>query len=517
MSKYLMGVDVGTTGAKAMVMTPDGKVVSTGYREYECVYPKQDWVEQDAELVVQQTFGACKDAMESGKLNPQDIAGVGFSVQRATFLLIDSDNQVIDGKFYGWQDNRAASEIPFITSKIPAAELYKLAGMPVTPTFSLEKIVWVQNHEPEKFARTKKILLTSDYVMWRFGTDEFYCERTNACCSGMLNVHTLSWSEPILTAFNISPDKLGRLVDPGTVVGSVSAEAAALTGLMEGTPLVTGTGDQQSAAVGAGVSEPGSASLTLGTAGLLVVATAEPVLEDASGFMMVPSSGILGLYELEGIQLGAASSYRWVRDTIADLEKLEAGKQNKDPYTLMEDHINKSAPGSNGVVFLPFLIGAGYPYWNPEAKGAFLGLKFSNTKSDMLRAVMEGVTLESKDMCEKMKANNVQINSLAITGGATRSPAWRQIIADMFDVEVKQLAVGDATIVGVAILAGVGVGIFPDVKSGVQRMVGYTDTVRPNAQEVAVYAKSYEVYTAAYQAFQSSGLFGKLSGLSASR
>lgn len=513
MSRYLVGVDVGTTGAKAMILTPEGEVISSGYREYECVYPNPDWVEQDAEMVVTQTFGACKDAITSGNVDPDDILAVGFSVQRATFLLVDRDNNVIDGKFYGWQDNRAASEIPFITSKIPADQLYRMAGMPITPTFSLEKIVWIQNNEPETFEKAAKILLTSDYVMWRFGTDDFYCERTNACCSGMLDVHTLEWSQPILDAFGVSQDKLGTLVDPGTVVGHVSREAAELSGLKEGTPLVTGTGDQQSAAVGAGVKEPGFASLTLGTAGLLVVATAEPMLDDASGFMMVPSSGILGMYELEGIQLGAASSYRWARDTMAGLEKAEAENSDTDPYILMEKHVADTPPGSNGVVFMPYLIGSGYPYWNPEAKGSFLGLKFSNTRSDMFRAVMEGVTLESKDMYETMKANNVEIKSLAITGGATKSPAWRQMIADMFDVEVKQLKIGDATIVGVAILAGVGVGVFPDARAGVEKMVGFTETVHPNPGNVAVYNKSYQVYTAAYQALQSQGVFKMLSNL----
>ena len=514
MSDYLVGIDVGTTGAKAMVMDTEGNVISSGYREYPCIYPKQDWVEQDAEMLIQQTFGACKDAVESGNIDNSRIAGVGFSVQRATFVFTDDNNEVIGKNFYGWQDNRAGSEIEYITSKIPADELYKIAGMPVTPTFSLEKIVWVMRNEPETYAKVNKILLTSDYVMWRFGTEDFYCERTNACCSGMLDVNTLFWSDKILDTFSIDKNKLAKLVDPGTVIGSVSAEAAALTGLKEGTPLVTGTGDQQCAAVGAGVSEPGFASLTLGTAGLLVVGTEKAMLEDKSGFMMAPSSGILGMYEVEGIQLGAASSYRWCRDIIADLEKVEAEKKGKDPYVLMEEHINKSAPGSNGVMFMPFLIGSGYPYWNFEAKGSFMGLKFSNTKSDMIRSVMEGITLESKDMYEKMKENSIEIKSLAITGGATKSPAWRQMIADMFNVEVKQLKIEDATIVGAAILAGVGVKKFSDARAGVAKMVNYIDTIKPDSENAAKYQRVYEVYTSAYKAMNSNGIYKKLSALS---
>ena len=513
MSDYLVGIDVGTTGAKAMVMDTEGTVVSSGYREYGCVYPKQDWVEQDAELLIQQTFGACKDAIEKGNIDAGRIAGVGFSVQRATFLLLDKNNEVLGNNFYGWQDNRAATEIDFITSKIPAAELYRIAGMPVTPTFTLEKLIWVMRNDPGKYKLTHKILLTSDYVMWRFGSDDFYTERTNACCSGMIDVHTLNWSDKILDTFGIEKGKLGKLVDPGSVVGKVSQKASALTGLKAGTPLVAGTGDQQCAAIGAGVSEPGTGSLTLGTAGLLVVGTEKPMLEDESGFMMVPSSGILGMYEVEGIQLGAASSYRWCRDTIADLEKGEAESKGVDPYLLMEKHIQQSPAGANGVMFMPFLTGSGYPYWNFEAKGTFTGLKFSNTKSDLIRAVMEGITLESKDMYEKMKGKGIKIKSLAITGGATKSASWRQMIADMFNVEVRRLEVEDATIVGAAILAGVGTRKFRDSKEGVSRMVKYLDTIKPDPASAATYGKIYDVYTSTYEALNSGGIFHKLSGL----
>ncbi len=513
MPDLLVGIDVGTTGTKAMVMDTSGNVVSSGYREYGCIYPRQNWVEQDAELVIQMTFAACKDAIENGEIDNSRIAAVAFSVQRATFLLIDSGNKVIGGNFYGWQDNRSASELDFINSKFAPGELYKTTGMPVTPTFSLEKLVWIMRHDPEKYKQTKKILLTSDYVMWRFGTEDFFCERTNACCSGMIDVHTLQWSKKVLDTFGIAEEKLGKLVDPGTVVGSVSQEASVLTGLKAGTPLVTGTGDQQCAAVGAGVSEPGIASLTLGTAGLLVVGTGEPMLEDKSGFMMVPSSGILGMYEVEGIQLGAASSYRWTRDEIATMEKAEAEKKGTDPYVEMERHIEASFPGANGVVFMPFLIGSGYPYWNPEAKGSFLGIKFSNTRSDMIRAVMEGITMESRDMYEKMKESGISIKSLAMTGGATKSPAWRQIIADIFNVEVKQLKIEDATIVGAAILAGVGAGLFNDAREGVQKMVQFVDVIRPNQAAAAVYDKVYQIYKESYLALSGNGIYTKLSEL----
>jgi len=511
MGKYLIGIDVGTTGAKAMVVDLDGNVISSGYREYGCVYPNPDWVEQDAEMVTQQTFGACRDAVEKSGLDKKEIIAAGFSVQRATFLLADKNKKVIGGNFYGWQDNRAASELEYIKSKIPAEKLYRIAGQPVAPTFSFEKIIWIMRNQPEKYAAADKILLVSDYIMWRFGADDFYCEKTNACCSSMIDVNTLQWSDTILDTFSISKSKLPKLVDPGTVIGKVTAETSAFTGLAEGTLLVTATGDQQCAAIGAGVTEPGKASLTLGTAGLLVTATAGPRLEDKSGFMMVPSSGILGLFQLEGLQLGAASSYRWLRDTVCEPEKADAAAVHEDPYVIMEKHVKGSKPGSNGVFFMPYLTGAGYPYWDSTAKGSFMGLKFSTSKSDLVRSVMEGITLESKDMYEKMKEAGAKINSLAITGGATKSPAWRQMIADMFNVEVKELKVGDATIIGAAVLAGVGAGLFKNGKEGAAKMVSYTNTIKPDAAANKKYEKLYQIYTAAYAAMSKNSIYRLLS------
>ena len=513
MKKYLIGVDVGTTGSKAMVLDLKGNVIGKGYGEYPCLYPNPNWVEQDAEMLIQETFKACKAAVEDSKIDPHEIISVGFSTQRATFGFIDDKDRVIGGNLYGWQDNRAASVIEYICSVIPGDQLYKISGMPITPTFSFEKIIWVMKNDPKTYEKAKYIVQMPEYVMHRFGVEGYLCERTNACCSGMIDVSTMEWSDKIIKAYGIDPKKLPKLVDPGKEIGKVSKEVEKLTGIPAGTPLCTGTGDQQCAAMGAGVVTDGAASLTLGTAGLLVVGSEKLMLEDKSGFLMVPSSGALGVYELEGIQLGAASSYRWLRDTLCGIESSFANSVGKDPYDLMDFHIQKSPAGANGLVFMPFLTGSGYPYWNSAAKGCFLGLDFSTTKSDMVRAVMEGITLESKDMYEKMKVSGVHLTSLAVTGGATKSKAWRQIIADMFGITINVLKVPDATIVGAAILGGVGAGIFKDAQHGVRELVQFIEQIEPNPANVKTYNKTYEAYTKAYQALNESGTFAALGGL----
>ncbi len=512
MSKYIVAIDVGTTGTKVMVLSDKGNVLGTGYGEYGCLYPQKDWVEQDGEHLTQETFRACKTAIEKSGVDPKDIAGVAFSTQRATFGFVDDNNELINNRLYGWQDNRAASVIAEMNEKISSGELYAISGMPHTPTFSVEKIYWVKKNDPDVYNKAKYIVMMPDYIMYRFGADEFVTEVTNGCCSGMIDVTKLEWSDRILDALEIDKSKLPRLVNPSEIVGRVTQEVSKLSGLPVGTPIITGTGDQQCAALGAGVIEDGFASLTLGTAGLLVVGSKTLDLNKSPG-LMAPSSGVLGLFELEGIQLGAASSYRWIRDVMAEVEVAEGKETGVDPYVLMEKHIEASKPGSNGIVFLPYLIGAGYPTWNPETKGVFAGLKFSNTKSDMIRSVMEGITFEAKDMYESMKSSDVEITSLTITGGATKSPAWRQIIADMFDAEIKILEVPDATIIGAGVLGAVGAGLYDTPAEAVANMVRVESTLKPIQENVERYDEVYKVYRSLYQTLINEGIFTELSKL----
>lgn len=509
MSDYLMAIDVGTTGANALLLDPDGKQCGSAYREYSSLYPAEHHVEQDAETLVSSAFDVCRAAIGQSGVNPRDIKAVAVTSQRATFGLLDAGNRLINGRFIVWQDNRAHSILEDMATRMDPTRLYRITGMPLTPTYSLEKLVWIKRHRPEIYAGAEKIVFPADYVLWRFGADQLTTEVTNACCSGMIDVHRLDWSDEVIAAFEMDRSKFLPLVLPGTVLGRINARTAELTGLGEGTLLVSASGDQQCAAMGAGVIDEGFASLTLGTAGLLVVGTRRIELEKSPG-LMAPSAGRVGLYELEGIQLGAAASYRWIRDQLAIPEIEQAMEENCDPYLLMEKRLNESAPGSRGIVFLPFLSGAGYPLWDPMTQGVFAGLRFTHSRFDMIRSVIEGVTLESFDMYQGMRQAGVELKSLTITGGATASPTWRQTIADVFDMEIRPLKVPSATLVATAIFAGIAVGIYRDVADGVKRAVHFADPVRPDPENAAMFRKSYEIYTAMTGALQSSGVFQRL-------
>jgi xylulokinase len=497
MADYLMAIDIGTTGANAMLFDACGQAYGSAYREYPSLYPEEHHVEQEAGLLVEAAFDVCRRALAEAGVAPEDVLAVSLSSQRATFGLLDADGNMIGGRFYGWQDNRAHTVIPEIASKIAADELYRITGMPLTPTFSLEKLVWIKKHQPERYAKTDKVVFPADYVLRQFGAATGQTEVTCACCSGLIDVHTLDWSDLVLDALELDRAKFSALVRPGTVVGKVSRAAALRSGLSEGTLLVCGTGDQQAAAIGAGVIESGRASLTLGTAGLLVAATERLEFAKSPGLMAV-SSGKVGLYELEGIQLGAASCFRWLRDVLfhpdLDMDSAEPSAQKNGLYKKMDALMDTSPAGAHGIVFLPYLSGAGYPHWDPSASGMFAGLRFSHTPADLIRAVMEGITLESFDMYQNMKKAGVVITSLAVTGGATECPAWRQAIADIFGLPITPLKVPNATLVGAAIFAGIGAELFRDVADGVAKMVGLEAPVEPIPENCEVYQKRYETY-----------------------
>lgn len=510
MPDCLMGIDVGTTGVNAMLFDFDGRTVAAAYREYGSIYPAEHQVEQDFNEVLDKTFEACREAVEA--VGADRIQGVGIASQRASFGFLDENNELLNGRLIVWQDNRAVSVLDEVRSRISAEELYRITGMPLTPTYALEKLLWFRQNLPEHFATAKKVVFPADYVLFRFGAEPLRTEVTNACCSGMIDIHRLDWSDRVFDCFDIDRSLFAPLVKPGTVLGRVSREAASRSGLREGTPLVGATGDQQCAAIGAGVIDEGLASLTLGTAGLLVVGTRHVDLDKSPG-LMVPSSGRIGLYELEGIQLGAASCYRWIRDQMAVCEKNRADETGDDVYALMENLLAESKPGSRGIVFLPFLSGAGYPIWDPTAQGVFAGLRFSHGRADMIRAVLEGVTLESYDMYSRMKQAGIEIKSLTVTGGATASPTWCQTIADVFDVEIRPLKVSNATLLAAAVFAGIGVGVYKDVEDGVARTVRYEEPVRPIPENVARLRKSYDVYKQLTETLKTSGAFAELNAL----
>jgi xylulokinase len=511
MSKYVVGIDVGTTGSKAMVMDLEGKVIGKGYREYTLNEPKPNWVEVGAQFLIDITFEAVKDAVVDSNVSNSDIEAISFSVNRSSFCLMDEDLKVIDDKFYVWLDSRAESVMGEINKRISPERRNEVTGMPGYNIFAVAKYYWVKVNEPQTYAKTKYFSTVGSFAMHAFGSDKFVVELSDGTVTGLMDVDTLDWSKEVAQKLELNAAKFPPLCKPGEVVGKIGADVAAKTGLAVGTKIVAGSGDQQLAAMGAGVVKDGAVSLTIGTFGLLAIGLAKPNFTKLTG-MMIPSTPKPGVFEVEGPQVSGATCYRWCRDTLCAEDVAEAERRGVDPYIVMtEKYIRKSKPGSGGVLFYSALFGSGYPTWDTNATGMFLGLRSTSTKADMVRAVMEGITLEARHILESVVAAGVVMEDvITITGGASKSAEWCQMIADIMNRKIRTLNVTDAAVLGAAGLAAVGAGLYKDLDAVVENMVSFGAVYDPIPENAALYDKMFDIYKESYYALKGKDIFTKL-------
>jgi xylulokinase len=516
LNKHLAGIDIGTTGAKTIIFDLDGNKIAGAYREYPCHYPRPNWVEQDSDLLVAASMDATREVMEAAGIAPASVAAVSFSTQRTCTHFLDENGRLVR-PMISWQDNRPVEELAYLQQKLGAGRFHALNKLPPGAIWIVNKILWLRNHEPEHWSRVRHIVQLQDYFLRAYGAEGFWTDTSDAGLFGCRDLYGNRWSDEICRALEIDTAMLPKVAPSGTVVGNIGAAVAAKTGLAEGTPIVVGAGDQNAAAIGAGLIEPGMMSVSLGTGGL-AAAFVEGELPALGEHGMLTAHPMPGKYMLEGYQPAGASSLRWFRDEISRCwfrqgENLPpctiAAAQHVDVYEIL-DHIAEGAPaGCKGLVVNPYFASAGTPRWNADARAVITGLTFAHGRACLVRAFMEGITLDVKDMINSMSGCGVPIETVRILGGPTKSELWNQIQADVYGRPVSTLKVTDAAPLGAAICAGVGVGLFPDIPDGVRRMVRINKTYQPIAENVAVYEELYGVFCDIYEAM-SSGAFARL-------
>jgi xylulokinase len=412
-----------------------------------------------------------------------------------------------------WQDARTGEEVKELGRVISAEQYYEQNGLPLGTTWIVTKILWMRKHEPDLLAKTARFVQNHDLVLRAFGADDFY---TDLCCAvfyGVWDVHRADWNLSLLERLDLRPEQFGRPTLPGTCVGKIERAVAERTGFAAGTPLCVGAGDQNCSVLGMGAIQPGLATVTLGTAGLAILATERPLA--GFGGMMITHHAAPGMWEVEGLSNAAAASLRWYRDVIATREKQRAAAGGPDAYEQLDELAATAPPGSRGLLYLPYLATAATPRWNPQARAAFVGLSFAHGRAEMTRAVMEGVVLEIRDMFEQWTSAGLSIRSLRIGGGATRSKLWNQIQADVYGRPVETLRVGESAVLGAAILGGVGTGVFASIEEGVAAMVHVTDRLEPDPQRHRRYEDLYHAYVQTYEGLSSSGAFDSLTRIQA--
>ncbi len=496
MTTYLLGIDVGTTGSKALLVDADGVVKASTTTEYPMFTPQPLWAEQNPTDWWDATVTSIRRVLAEGGVQPNRVAGVGLTGQMHGLVLLDGSGEVLRPCIM-WNDQRTAAQCAAITQKVGAENVLRLTGNLVLPGFTAPKIAWVREHEPEVYARVAKVLLPKDYARYRL-TGSFFGEVSDASGTLLFDVGQRQWSEEMLEALEIPRQWLPEVTESPVVSARVSARAAEETGLLEGTPVAGGGGDQAAQAVGTGIVAEGVVSATLGTSGV-VFAASETYRVEPEGRLHAFCHAVPGTWHLMGVMLSAAGSFRWYRDTLGDMECAQAKESGRDPYDLLTEAAAEVPPGCEGLLFLPYLTGERTPYPDPNARGVFFGLTLRHSKAHLTRAVLEGVTYGLLDSLELMRGLGLAIEQVRASGGGTRSLLWRQMLADVFDTEIVTVNVTEGAAYGAALLAGVGAGVYNSVVKACETAIRVTGRAKPGPA-APVYADYVPRYRALYPA-----------------
>lgn len=494
----MMGIDVGTTGTRAVIVRPDGHVVSAAIADHQPMrMPKPGWAEQDPEDWWQAAISAARSALAQAALQGTDVAAVGLSGQMHGVALLDKAKVVLRPALI-WCDQRSQSQCDAITSKVGASRLIRLVSNPALTGFSAPKLLWVRDHEPEIYERAAHFLLPKDYVRLKL-IGEFATDVSDASGTLLFDVAHRRWSQEMLERLQIDASLLPRAFESVEITGQISSETALLTGLRAGTPVVAGAGDQAASAVGNGIVSPGLTSATLGTSGVIFSYTNAPKL-DPQGRIHTFCHAVPKKWHVMGVTQGAGLSLRWFREHFGESETWYARQVGADPYEIIIAEARKVPPGSDGLLFLPYLMGERTPHLDAEARGMWFGLTAAHTRGHLIRAILEGVAFSLRDSLEIFKELEIPVDQIRASGGGSRSFLWRQIQADIYGKDVVTLSESEGSAYGAALLAGVGAKVYKSVEEAAQETIQIRECVAPDLKNVKTYGQLYQVYRSLYPA-----------------
>jgi len=480
-----VGIDIGTSAVKLLLMDEKGSVLRTVSREYPLYMYDDGRSEQDPADWWNQTADGLKELCQGY----DDIAAVSFSGQMHGLVALDENDNVLRRAIL-WNDQRTQAQCDYLNNEIGREVLLDNVANVALTGFTAPKILWVKEHEPEIFAKIKKIMLPKDYIAYKL-SGVFATDYSDASGMLLLDVKKQDWSDKLLDIVGVSRNQLAKLYHSYEAVGTVTAAAAKETGLPTTAKVVIGGGDQAVGAIGSGIVSEGMCSVSLGTSGVLFVA-ADNFAVDKSPAAIHAFCHSTGRYHFMGVTLSAAGSNKWWVEEI--LGTTDHASEQKD--------INKI--GTNPVYFLPYLSGERTPHNDPLARGAFVGMNSTTTRADMTQAVMEGVTFSLRDILERVRELGASAETARIIGGGAKSPVWCQMTADILRLKVEKIQTGEGPAFGAAILAMVGAGAFENVEEACGKLISITESYTPNQETAAMYDKSYPIYKSLYSALKDS-------------
>ena len=486
--KYLIGIDVGTSGTKSVLFDLSGNVCADAYVEYPLYQPENGYAEQDPSdwwNAAQSTLKKLASEAEG------EICGIGLTGQMHGLVMLDGDCNVLR-KAIIWCDGRTAKECEEIEEIIGHDRLIDITANPALPGFTASKIMWVKKHEPEVFAKCRHILLPKDYIRYKL-TGEFVSDMSDASGMQLMDIKNRCWSDEVISALGIGRDLLPSLCESPEVSGRITKEIAEITGIPEGTPVAGGGGDNAAAAIGTGVYADKKAFTTVGTSGVVFAHTDSPVI-DKGGRVHTFCCAVPGCWHVMGVTQGAGLSMNWFKHNLA--EDLS--------YREIDEKCENIPLGSDRLIYLPYLMGERTPILDANARGVFFGLSAMHTKAHMARAVMEGVCYSLNSCIDVLREMGIETSDMAVCGGGAKSPLWRKMLADVYGLTLKTMKSSEGPALGAAVLAGCAAGVFSSVEEGCRAMVESDSETQPDMKNHEDYMKYYRIYSNLYPALKAS-------------
>jgi xylulokinase len=493
---YFLGIDVGTGGTRALIINEKGNLIASATEEHaHFTSPRIGWAEQDPEDWWRACGLAVRKALDRAHLSGGEIACVGFSGQMHGAVMLDPKDQVVRPALI-WCDVRTGEQCRRLTEKVGADNLIRLTCNPALPNFTLTKFLWVRENEPANWAQVRSVMLPKDYVRFRL-TGDRAIDMADASGTLLLDVANRRWSREILEAAEIDESLLPRLFESPEICGEVNEAGAAATGLKIGIPVVAGAGDQAAGATGMGIVAPGVVSATIGTSGVVFAATDRPAL-DQKGRLHTFCHAAPGRWHIMGVTQAAGLSFRWFRDQFGS-----GNDDGRDAYERLTEEASRVSPGSDGLLWAPYLMGERTPHLDPDARGALIGLTASHTRGHVIRAILEGVAFSLKDSFTLFEEMQAPVTRIRLGGGGARSALWRQIQANVYGREVEIVEAEEGAAYGAAILAGVGAKKWNSVDAACSEIVRVAHVVAPQKDVAEQMEEQYRRYRRMYGAISS--------------
>jgi len=484
----LLGIDLGTSGVKVLAINETGETLASTNISYPLIQPRAGWSEQNPKDWWQGTIEAIQKILDDQAVRPDSVVALSLSGQMHGSVFLDSDNQMIRNPLL-WNDTRTFEECQLITEKIGEKNLLSYVGNPALEGFTLPKVLWLKKNEPDNYKKLSTLMLPKDYIVFML-TGRICTEYSDAAGTLLLDVKNRCWSKEVCEKLDIDLCVLPELLDSTDIVGTLTAQASEATGLPENVKVVAGGADNACSAVGNGIVEEGVMLASIGTSGV-VLAHTNSMHHDPQGRIHSFNHAVPNRWYLMGVMLSAGMSMSWLKNELIGRD-----------YDYINEEAAQVKPGSEGVIFLPYLFGERTPHRDPRARGVYFGISGIHSQRHLIRAVFEGVAFGLKDSLELIKGLGVEPSQIRVTGGGAKSMLWRQIIADVFNAEVRTMQADEGPAFGAALLAGVGAGVYSSTEEAVNETVTTGETCEPNKDNIEMYEEVYGLFRSLYQSLK---------------